>query len=264
MSRKPHSRRIFELDFLRGLALIMMCLDHLAYDLYCVPHWFSDLNTVLIYRWGEFGGSIAFSSWRLILHYGFATLFLLLAGIGSSLTRNHGKRVLQVGGAAFAITFVTILLDLFFSLNATILFGVLSVMAVGAALCWGCSLFGEKAGKWVALGGGVAIIGVGFVIKWYEAPHVYYLPWEELSSVALGTLRYGSDWFPVFPCAGVILVGYFLGKVLYKEKQSLIPFLRGKEDYFFCAVGRKPLWIYLFHQPILIGGIYLILSLIAR
>ena len=29
--------RIFELDFLRGLALILMVLDHLAFDLYALP-----------------------------------------------------------------------------------------------------------------------------------------------------------------------------------------------------------------------------------
>lgn len=264
MSKKLRSNRIFELDFLRGLALVMMCLDHLAYDLYCVPYWFSDLNTVQIYRWGAFGGAVAFSSWRLVLHYIFATLFLLLAGIGSSLTRNHGRRVLQVGGAALTITLATVLLDLFFKLNATILFGILSVMAVGAALCWVCSLFGERWGKWIALLGGFVIIGVGFSFPWYDAPQVYSLPSEEIWSVVFGTLRYGSDWFPVFPCAGVILVGYFLGKVLYKKKQSLIPCLRGKTDYVFCAVGQKPLWIYLLHQPLLIGGIYVILSLIAR
>ena len=37
---KKTSDRIFELDFLRGLALVMMCLDHLAYDFYCLPYWF--------------------------------------------------------------------------------------------------------------------------------------------------------------------------------------------------------------------------------
>lgn len=60
MSKKSHNHRIFELDFLRGLALVMMCLDHLAYDLYCLPYWFSDADTVWIYRLGDFGEAVAF------------------------------------------------------------------------------------------------------------------------------------------------------------------------------------------------------------
>ncbi len=262
MSKKSHNHRIFELDFLRGLALVMMCLDHLAYDLYCLPYWFSDADTVWIYRLGDFGEAVAFSQWRLVLHYIFATLFLLMAGVGSALTRNHKRRVLQVGGAALTITLVTVTLDLFFHMGATILFGVLSAMTVGALLCWICSLFGEKWGKWIALGGGVAIIAVGFVIKWYDSTHVFRISAHEIWSVIFGTLQYGSDWFPIFPCAGVLLVGYFLGKVLYKRRQSLIPCLRGKTDHFFCAIGRKPLWIYLLHQPVIMAALYGILWLL--
>ena len=264
MKKKTLNSRIFELDFLRGLALVMMCLDHLAYDLYCLPFWFADADTVWIYRLSRFGSAVAFSDWRLALHYVFATLFLLLAGVGSSLTRNHGKRVLQIGGAALILTVATLMIDLFFSLDTTILFGILSVMAVGAALCWVCSLFGKRWGKWVALVAGIAIIGVGFCIRWYASPQTTYFLWEDFPSYVIGTLRYGADWFPVFPCAGVILVGYFLGSVLYRRRQSLIPTLRGRSDYFFCFIGRRPLWIYLLHQPAIMGILYLVIAILER
>lgn len=258
--KKAVNQRIFELDFLRGIALILMCLDHLAYDLYCLPFWFWETDSALLDRMGKFGEFIAFAPWRGVLHYVFATLFLLLAGIGSALTRRQGKRVLLITGAALSITAVTVILDLFLDLGVTILFGVLSAMAVGAAVCWICSLFGEKVGKYLALAVGIVMIGVGFWLKWYQAPVLYAFGTEDLLSIAFGTVQYGADWFPVFPASGVLPVGYFFGKVLYREKRSLIPFLRGR-DCFVCKIGRKSLWIYLFHQPVLAGLLYLFVLL---
>ncbi len=261
--RKTVSHRIFELDFLRGFALVMMCLDHLAYDFYCLPYWFPLLDSPVIDALGKFGDGVAFSSWRLVLHYIFATLFLLLAGIGSALTRRPFRRSFQITGAAVAITVATVLLDLFFDAGATILFGVLSAMAVGACLCAFCSLLGERAGKYAALVLGIGIIATGFWLKWYQAPVLYALGKEDFWGVVFGTARYGADWFPLFPSSGLLPVGYFLGKVLYRNRQSLIPALRGK-DHFVCKIGRKSLWIYLFHQPILIGLLYLFVFLFVR
>lgn len=262
--KQGKNNRIFELDFLRGLALILMCLDHLAYDLYCLPFWFPLLSDhPIIETLGKFGDSVAFSDWRLGLHYLFATLFLTLAGIGSALTRKPFRRSLLITGAALGLTVATIGIDLFFDAGVSIVFGVLSAMAVGALVCALCSLFGEKAGKFVALGAGIVIIVLGFSIPWYQAPVRYDFYPDELWGICLGTVRYGADWFPVFPASGVLPVGYFVGKILYRNKQSLIPALRGK-DSFICKIGRKSLWIYLFHQPVLVGLLYLFVFLFVR
>lgn len=254
--KKARSQRIFELDFLRGLALILMCLDHLAYDFYCLPYWFPFSDSPVIAALGQFGDAVAFSDWRLWIHYCFATLFLLLAGIGSALTWAPFRRFVKVALAAVAITGATILLDLLFQMGTTILFGVLSAMAVGALFCWISSLFGEKAGKWIALCLGIAAVVVGFCLRWYAAPILRYIGSEDLWGIIVGTVRYGADWFPVFPCSGVVLIGYFLGKILYRNKRSLIPALEDKNS-FLCAVERRSLWIYLFHQPVLVGLLYL-------
>ncbi|MBO5247873.1 MAG: DUF1624 domain-containing protein [Clostridia bacterium] len=261
--RNSSTHRIFELDFLRGLALILMCLDHLAYDLYCLPLWFPHLDSPVLSALGEFGEAVSFSPWRQGLHYVFATLFLLLAGIGSALTSRLWRRTLQITGAAVAITAGTVGLDLFLDLNVTILFGVLSAIAVGVFFCGICSLFGESAGKYGALILGIAIILVGFSLKWYAAPTYYSVGTEDLVGIVLGTVRYGADWFPLFPCAGVVCVGYFLGKTLYARRQSLLPALRGKACGL-CVVGRYSLWIYLLHQPVLAGLLCLFTMIFVR
>lgn len=249
--------RIFELDALRGIALMLMCIDHLLWDLSLLPEWFpASASPVLrdVAHWAE---ELSLSRERLALHYVFATLFLLLAGIGSSLTKHPWKRCGRIAAAAVAVTVGTVLADLWFDLGCTILFGVLSAMAVGALACAIVGLLPEKWGKYAALWCGVAVIAVGFSIKWYAPRTVYYLPTDRLWDVVCGTVRYGADWFPVFPCCGVILVGFFLGKLLYADRRSKIPALRGKTAWI-CAAGRHPLAIYLLHQPILAGLLYLI------
>lgn len=258
--RTDTKHRIFELDALRGLALILMCLDHLAVDLAFLPYWFPSLDSPVIETLATFGASVAYSHWRLVLHYIFASLFLLLAGVGSALTGHPLRRFGQILGAAAVLSVATVLLDLFFDLGVTILFGVLSAMAVGVFLCF---LADRLGGKYTALAVGIVFIVIGFSLQWYDAPSLYYFSWEDLPGIVMGTVRYGADWFPVFPCAGVVLVGYFLGKVLYPNRRSLIPALRGK-TCLLCAVGQKSLWIYLLHQPILAGILFLLIFIFVR
>ncbi len=258
--RENAKKRIFELDFLRGFALLMMCLDHFIYDLSCLSDWFPRADHPFLDALVRFGTAVFFSSWRLVLHYIFATLFLLLAGVGSFLTRHPVKRMGQIGGGAIAVTLVTVCLDLFFDMGATILFGILSVMTVGAFLCWVASRLG---GKWTALGLGLIIIVVGVCLQWYQSPSLYRFDFSDLPGIFVGTVRYGADWFPIFPCAGVILVGYFLGEVLYKERRSLIPALRGK-TCLLCGLGRRPLLVYLLHQPLIFALLYGIIWIVVR
>jgi len=64
-----------------------------------------------------------------------------------------------------------------------------------------------------------------------------------------------SDYFPLFPHLGWFLLGASLGKLLYKEKRTLLPW-KGADSLpirFFRFCGRHSLWIYLIHQPVLYG-----------
>jgi uncharacterized membrane protein len=67
---------------------------------------------------------------------------------------------------------------------------------------------------------------------------------------------YASDYFPLIPWFGVVLLGLFLGNTLYSENGrnfflpdwgDLLPFR------FLQFLGRNSLLIYMIHQPILYG-----------
>lgn len=245
--------RIAELDLLRGIALILMCLDHLMIDLSELAAWAPGLAEHPVIRTlSRFGEAVSYSDWRLVLHYIFATVFLLTAGIGSALTRHPLRRCGKIAAGALVISAATVLLDIWLDLGVTIVFGVLSAMTVGCILCWIASHAG---GRWTALFIGGLMVVTGFCLKWYDAPTVYRLSGETLWKTAVGTVRFGADWFPIFPCAGVILIGYFLGKTLYPQRKSRIPGDWGKRCPI-CTVGRYPLWIYLLHQPVIAGILF--------
>jgi uncharacterized membrane protein len=72
-----------------------------------------------------------------------------------------------------------------------------------------------------------------------------------------------EDYVPVFPWIGVVLLGIYAGRFIFMQNRpdrlSLAP--SGKLAGFFVRfpawLGRHSLLIYLLHQPILLGILYL-------
>ncbi|MHC1596023.1 MAG: heparan-alpha-glucosaminide N-acetyltransferase domain-containing protein [Candidatus Syntropharchaeales archaeon] len=67
---------------------------------------------------------------------------------------------------------------------------------------------------------------------------------------------YTLDYFPVFPWFGMVLIGLFLGNVLYPNYTRMYDLWNNSHSSLvklFCAIGRRSLLIYLAHQPILIA-----------
>jgi len=72
---------------------------------------------------------------------------------------------------------------------------------------------------------------------------------------------YSSDYYPLFPYLGIVLLGVFIGKVFYKKKKSLFPFyISGKDPFSF--IGRHSLLLYVVHQPILLIIVYAVLAML--
>lgn len=135
-----------------------------------------------------------------------------------------------------------------------IYFGVLHCLGI-CMLLWPAA---KKLPAW-ALGLGAALAAGGLYIRGLPPVHTPYL-------VPFGLVPTGfasSDYFPLLPNLGFFLLGAFLGRTLYREKESLLP--RVPADnlilHFLQLCGRHSLWIYLLHQPLLSGVCYLLLWL---
>ena len=224
------TKRIWELDALRGLCILGMVLVHLFYDLRV-----SGIleETALLSALLEWGGVV----------------FLLLSGVCVTLGRHHVRRGLLVFLCGMLCTAVTA--GMYFlgmaGKGMIIYFGVLHCLGI-CMLLWG--LF-SRLPTWLlgVLGAVFTILGLTYVQE-----TLLDIPWL----LPLGFMFPGfvtSDYFPLLPNLGFFLLGAVLGRILYRGKATLLPRVdpRWLPLRFLCLCGRHSLWIYLLHQPILTG-----------
>ena len=113
--------RAWELDFLRGIALIMMLFMHMSWD---VRYEFgADIFSYLEKDW----------FWSFV-HPIIVVLFVSVSGICCTLSRNNVKRGLKLLGASLVLTLVTFLITKFAGIECLIIFNVLAVLTCGVFL----------------------------------------------------------------------------------------------------------------------------------
>ncbi len=226
-------KRIWELDALRGLFILCMVAVHLVYDLvelFGLVRWEYPPVFLLVMNWG-------------------GVLFFLLSGICATLGSRSVRRGLIVLGCGLLCTAVTYgMYRLGMADRGLIIyFGVLHCLGA-CMLLW--PVF-KKWPAWALAAAGVALAALGLYMR--SLP-----PLSHNWLTVLGWCGKGfasSDYFPLLPNLGYFLLGGFLGKTLYRRRESLLPKLRGTEPGLnvLCFCGRQSLLIYLLHQPVLYG-----------
>ncbi|MDD5162634.1 MAG: heparan-alpha-glucosaminide N-acetyltransferase [Candidatus ainarchaeum sp.] len=230
--------RFWEIDFLRGIAIIMMILFHLLFDI------------------------AFFTSIKVPVDSGFwfwfaratAAIFILLVGI--SLTISH-QRTIESGGKAGKKFFkrgtkifcygllITIITWIFFP-GEFIIFGILHFIGISIIIS---QLFFNW--KWKNLLLGMALFLSGLFLQNFSFNFPWLL-WLGFKPEQFATF----DYFPLLPWFGLVLIGLFAGNLLYpKAKRAFrIPEL-GKKLFAreLCWLGKHSLAIYLLHQPILVA-----------
>lgn len=229
-AQKP--QRIWEVDFMRGVALLAMVYYHVVYDLrefYDVPISYSD------------GVNFCFGR-------GSALLFMLLSGLSCTLAGRSVRRGLEVLGFGLVITAVTALYDP----GHVVSFGILHFLGTSMLLYPLTARLGPGAltllGAVILWLGGLAArttVAVGFLFP-------LGLRGEDFVS---------SDYYPLLPWFGVFLFGAALGKLLYADKKSLLKTRPPETPLNW--LGRRTLPIYMAHQPAIMLALFLIFRLTA-
>jgi uncharacterized membrane protein len=237
---KPAGRlpRIWEIDFLRGLSVILMVGYHALFDLSA----FSGVKKLL-------GVSIDLSSagWS-TAQYFFAGLFVVLSGISSTLSRGNVRRALKILAVSVAVTAVTYVFDS----SSAIYFGILHCLAVSIFI-YGLAF--EKAGPIACALGGAIVIGLRAALPLLTAGAAVRFDWL-LPFGIHGPAFSSYDYFPLIPWFGIFLAGAALGKSIYAPKRSLIP--RRLRVTFINVAGRHSLLIYIVHQPVIMAVLYVL------
>ena len=221
------SKRIWELDALRGLALLGMMGIHFVYDL---------VDLFGVWNWQQ-------PAWYLFFKNNYGAVFFLISGISATLGRCPVKRGAQVFLCGFLCTGVTLAMYLlgFAGKGIIIYMGVLQCLGL-CMMLW--PLF-RRCPDWALTALGLAMMIAGWYLRTQAFPFWLLTP--------LGFAPYGftsSDYFPLLPNFGYFLLGAVVGKRAYAGRKSLFP-RETPPLGLFRWLGRHSLMIYLLHQPVL-------------
>ncbi|QNO15501.1 DUF1624 domain-containing protein [Alkalicella caledoniensis] len=220
------SKRIWEIDLLRAIAIILMIIFHFVYDLN------EFLGIDINYRSG-------FWYWEGKIS---ALIFIFVSGISSGFSKHSFKRGLKVLGYGMIVTAVTYVAlgDMY------IRFGILHLLGT----CMIIFPVLKAMNNWLLLGISAVIFYISPVVSSAKASNALLLP--------LG-LKYpglrAADYYPLIPYLAVFILGVISYKLYYHKKKSLFNFTLYNETI--SVISQKSLLIYLIHQPLLLAGIYL-------
>ena len=243
---KSSANRYWEIDALRGVAITMMVIYHLAYDLVLFGYYQAN---VLIGPWRIFGRTTA-SLFILLVGVSLAISFARFAGSARSNQLESGwrhykkylVRGLKLIGWGMVITLVTWA----YMGKPVVIFGILHLIGAITILAYPFLSL-----HWANLPIGAAMIGLGVYLNQLPISH----PWLLLLGLRPRTL-FQVDYFPLLPWFGVALVGVFIGQQLYPEgtRKFNLPNWHEKPGIKeLIWLGLRSLAVYLIHQPILIA-----------
>ncbi len=216
------SPRLPLLDAARGVAVVAMVIYHFAWDLSV----FGFIETDVGREWRGAAMAIAAS-------------FLVISGVAFTLAgRLKPRRLAILAGAAALVSAGS----WWFDPNAFIFFGVLHCIALSSIL----AVPFLRALGWV-LGVAAALV---FALGAWAHPFFDDWPWLWLGLSTQVPLT--NDYIPIIPWFGLVLLGMWLGRVPPDAWPAW-----GPRPLLW--LGRWSLLIYLIHQPILTGLLFLAL-----
>ena len=231
--------RAHALDALRGGALAAMILFHFTWDLDYFGLIAPGLTGSTTVHW--IGDALA-------------TVFLIVVGVSLALASREGfrprafaLRLMKIGAAAGLVTLAT----WFVFPDEFIFFGILHCIALSSLVA--APFLRAPLLLVVLVAAGALLAPVFLTSPVFNASYWLWL--------GLGTrIPLSNDWRPFLPWFGVVLLGLALaragaGRYLPKALTAYRP--TGPVGRALDIGGRRSLFIYLVHQPLLFGALYL-------
>jgi len=232
-------QRIIVIDLLRGIAIGLMFIYHFCFDL-------------TYYGYTDF----RFNSDPFWLNFRAVIVSTFVGVVGFSLYLAHHKQWRrQAWLKRFAILVLASLAvsagSYLMYPKSFIFFGILHFIALASLLG---ILFVRLGYLNLLLGGIILLIGNHYSHPFFNQPAMQWI----------GLMTEGpitEDYVPLFPWFGMVLVG--LGLAYWSQNNQLLSRLlhwqnQGRAVKGLCFAGRHSLLIYLLHQPIFLGVLYVV------
>ena len=267
VKRNPFKTRIHEIDFLRGLLMCLVILDHL-------------FNLFMSFNKGWCGGQAAIDAgtakqpfytiyqiasfyWhnpaRTAVRWLCLGSFCFVSGISSAFSKNNWKRAGQMIALWFFILAASNVMQSLTSHydwnlgidSFRVDFNIIGVLA------WSTLIYcfiQDKHWKWLVIIGGIALAIHPICVllswtDWAKDPNTYAIPFWAPSKEGLYRQ---ADFMPLFPYLAFFLAGALLSKFTYSVKRQSY-FKQHEWERPICFVGRHSLIIYFTHFLLLIG-----------
>lgn len=243
-------KRFDRVDALRGLAVVWMTLYHFFFDL----NYFGLVHQQMLS-----------DPFWITQRTAIVSIFLFTAGLGQAIAVAQGQgwsrfwhRWMQVAGCALLVTAGSYLMFP----KTFIYFGVLhglAVMLIVARLT-------ARWRRWLWLLGGLAIAlpsiaayvysiwaGFDFIVV-FDSRALNWLGWISHKPVT-------EDYVPVFPWLGVLWWGLAAGDWLLRQHPSWLAAPVTWPGHLLASLGRWSLTWYMLHQPVMLGGLAVVIGL---
>lgn len=245
--------RYYLLDSVRGICILGMIVYHTLFD---VVAFFgveiSQEMMVIVDIIRDFG----------------ASCFICLSGICIHFGKKPFKRFLLIGGASLIVSIVTYIA----MPDIPVIFGILTFMAFASLIMLPLKKHLDKLPEVPS-----AVICfilflltfevTGHYVGWYSV-RLFELPeflYRNYFTAAFGFPFYGfasSDYYPIFPWIFMFFFGFFLWKIM-KRSEKIMKLLSFRIR-FLEAIGKYSLYIYILHQPVVLGVLLLVFRIINR
>lgn len=239
-TNEPAYHRLWEVDTVRGVAIILMICYHFIFDLAF---------------FGAYAGNMYALSWQLFAR-SIGTTFILVMGISLTLryerleSQMDQKQLFAIylrrGAIVFGWGMVITVVTYFVLGRGYVIFGILHLLGLSMLLA-----FPFLRSRWASFVVGLVAVGLGFYLNGLKM----LSPWL----LWLGVPQFGRhmvDYYPLLPWFGFTLVGVSLGLTLYPQgaRRFALPDLSHMPPVRALSfLGRHSLPIYLIHQPIMLG-----------
>lgn len=250
-----YNKRIIEIDFIRGLALILMFMQHFIFDL----RFFFHLD-ILSFTDGDF--------FLLIIRPIVLVFFLLCSGVSSKFSRNNYLHSMKIAFAAILMSASTILIDQFYNLGIAVYFNVLHLLAlvifIHASIETLIIRRKKNRRKFVVFIELFIAILLSSIVLSFKS-YISFTFINLVLGLNILDLPLMGDYLPLCPWMIFYFLGLFFAEVFYDNKLSLFEFSKVKDKLektvslrSILFIGRHSLIFYLLHQPIFLLLVYLL------
>ncbi len=225
--------RFRELDFFRGVAILMMIAFHVVFDLNYFSVYEMNIHSIMWFA------------------YITAAIFITLVGICLAISFSRGRKFSHFLFRGLKIFFFGMLITAatwFFAEEGTVWFGILHFIGISVIIAYPFLKY-EKLNLVIAAVvflSGLVLSGMTFSSSWML--WLGFMPFR----------FYTFDYFPLLPWFSLVLAGIFIGNRFYVRRRFKLPEVNNKIARLISFIGRHSLLIYLVHQPLLIIMLYLL------